>query len=385
MNTLKTPDTEEKLAQMGDLMRFEPAGDQPLSERAVRQVGDALSCITEVTTPTGKMRVLKTMVTTACEKDCLYCPFRAGRDSMRRLTFKPDEMARTFDIIQRAGLVRGLFLSSGVINGGVTTQDKIIDTVEILRRTYDYKGYVHLKIMPGAEYDQIQRAMQLADRVSINMEAPTPERLGRLAPRKDFDGELLQRIAWAHQVRERGEGRASITTQFVVGAVGDTDLELLSLTEKLHRQMSLKRAYYSGFNPISDTPLAHLAPTDPRREFRLYQASFLLRDYDWELESLPFGTDANLPLDRDPKRAWADVFLRGAPVDVMRASRRELLHVPGIGPRGADAILRARRQGRLTDLAHLRAIGIRAPEQIAPYILLDGRRPAQQLTFPGLG
>ena len=384
MNVRSTPDAIEKLAQLGDVTRYEPAGDRPLSERrapAALRVADVMSCIAHVTTPKGKMPVLKAMATTACENNCYYCPFRAGRSSMRRLTFQPDELARAFDSLQRARLVEGIFLSSGIVNGGVSAQDKILDTVEIIRQKYGYQGYVHLKIMPGAEYDQLRRAMQLADRVSVNLEAPTPERLSALAPKKDFSGELLERLRWAHQIRQRERVRASTVTQFVVGAVGDTDLELLSLSERLYRQMGLRRTYYSGFNPIGETPFESLPPTSPLRERRLYQASFLLRDYSWDVEELPFAGDANLRLDIDPKRAWAEEHLRHAPVEVMRASRHDLLRVPGIGPRGADAIIRARRSGRLTDLAHLRAIGVRSLGRAAPYILLDGRRPPQQLAL----
>ncbi len=118
---------------------------------------------------------------------------------------------------------------------------------------------------------------------------------------------------------------------------------------------------------------------DPLREFRLYQASFLLRDYDWDVEALPFLADGNLRTDVDPKRAWADRHLRHNPVEIMRADRAQLMRIPGIGPRYAEAIMEARRQGRLTDLHHLRQIGIRAPEQAAPYLLLDGKRPPVQM------
>ncbi len=382
-------DPVEKLMQVGDPNAFEPVGDRPASERPAGSASGLLSCITHVTTPTGKKPVLKAMVTTACEKNCFYCPFRAGRSRTERVTFKPDEMALAFDRLQRAGLVDGIFLSSGIVNGGVVTQDRIIDTVEIIRRKYHYTGYVHLKIMPGAEYDQIARAMQLADRVSVNLEGPTPERLAALAPKKDFSAELLERIEWAHTIRQQawadapGLARASIVTQFVVGAVGDTDLELLSLTASLHRRMGLARSYYSRFNPVEDTPVENHAPTPPLREFRLYQASFLLRDYGWDVEDLPFEGPGNLRLDVDPKQAWADGHLRESPVEVMRASRQELMRVPGIGPKGAEAILRARRAGRLAGLDDLRALGIRGVERAAPYILLDGRRPAYQLPLIG--
>jgi len=174
---------------------------------------------------------------------------------------------------------------------------------------------------------------------------------------------------------------ARSVTQFVVGAVGDTDQELLSLSDRLYRKFGLARAYYSGFHPVEQTPFENLTPTDPLREYRLYQASFLLRDYGWSVEDLSFLEDGNLRIDVDPKRAWAERNLREAPVDVMNATRRQLLRVPGIGPIGAEAIIRARRLGGLTDLAHLRKLNIHAPEQAAPYILLAGRRPVIQMTM----
>jgi predicted DNA-binding helix-hairpin-helix protein len=340
-------------------------------------------CITNVATPKGKKPILKTMLTTACEKNCNYCPFRAGRSKMKRLTFTPDELASGLDTLQRSGQVEGMFLSSGIIKGSVTTQDKIIDTAEIVRNRYHYQGYLHLKVMPGIEYDQLYRLMQLADRVSVNLEGPTQERLDALAPKKDFQRELLSMLQLAEQIRRTHpyEKLAGTVTQFVVGAVGDTDQELLSLSDRLYRQYGLTRAYYSGFSPVIQTPFENVPATDPLREHRLYQASFLLRDYGWRVEDLPFLTDGNMLLEMDPKRAWAERYLRQAPIDIMKASRQQLLRVPGIGPMGADAILKARRLGRLTDLSHLRQLNIRAPEQAAPYILLDGHRPVVQLSL----
>ncbi|GAC1565019.1 MAG: putative DNA modification/repair radical SAM protein [Ktedonobacteraceae bacterium] len=290
-------------------------------------------------------------------------------------------MAGAFDTLQRADRVQGLFLSSGIIKGSVTTQDKIIDTIEIIRSRYDYRGYIHLKIMPGVQYEQLYRAMQLADRVSVNLEGPTQYRLSSLAPKKDFANELLKMLRWAELIRldNPHQKLARTVTQFVVGAVGDTDHELLSLSERLYRHLGLTRAYYSGFSPVEQTPFENLAPTDPLREFRLYQASFLLRDYGWKVEDLPFMSDGNMLLDMDPKRAWAEQHLRNAPLEIMTAGRAQLLRVPGIGPVGADAIISARRQGKLTDLSHLRKLHINAPEQAAPYVLLDGHRPASQM------
>lgn len=375
----------DTLSSMGDVTRFEPVGDQPLQERRVPryQAGNLEDCINLVATPKGPARVLNTMITTACERNCFYCPFRAGRGKTRRVTFTPDAVAGAAVQLAEAGQIDGMFISSGIIKGGITTQDKIIDAGELVRRKHGYRGYLHLKIMPGAEYDQIYRAMQIADRVSINLEAPTQQRLEEIAPHKQFNDELLKMLLWAENIRRENPHRklASTVTQFVVGAVGDTDLELLSLSEHLYRAARISRAYYSAFSPIVQTPFENYRPTEGIRARRLYQASFLLRDYGWNLEDMPFVDAGNLLTETDPKTAWAQLYLAQQPVDVMRADREALLRVPGIGPRTADKILRARRQRRLTDLSQLRALGMRAPEQAAPYILLDGIRPPTQLSL----
>ncbi|CUS06318.1 conserved protein of unknown function [Candidatus Promineifilum breve] len=342
--------------------------------------------VTHVHLPNGRlMPLLKTMMTTACERDCHYCPFRAGRSQTRRVTFSPDEMAKAFNDMRRAGAVDGLFLSSGIIGGGVRAQDKLLDTVDIIRHKFGYRGYVHLKIMPGAERDQVLRAAQLADRLSINLEAPTPQRLAALAPKKQFIDELLTPLRWIEQFRrerpahENVKGRwPSSVTQFVVGAVDETDLELLSAVAHLNHTASLQRAYFSAFRPVADTPLENRTAEDPWREHRLYQASFLFRDYGFDLEEMPFDAAGRLPLDTDPKRAWAAANLRHAPVEVNRAAREELLRVPGIGPKGAAAILRARRQATLRSVGDLRQIGVRTKD-IEPFVLLDGRQPEFQL------
>lgn len=383
------PDPVEKLTLLADATRFEPAGSDPVAEGQRQEsvqpyaarASKPLPCISEVSTPYGKKPLLKSMMTTACERNCFYCPFRAGRSKTQRITFSPDEMADTFDLMQRGGHVDGLFLSSGIIKGSVTTQDKIIDTAEIVRKKHGYRGYVHLKIMPGAERDQVRRAMQLADRVSVNLEGPTEQRLRDLAPKKDYWGELIQRLQWISQLRQEEGLRASVVTQMVLGAVGDTDLEHLTITEHLYNQLHLKRTYYSRFSPVVQTPFAERPATSAQREFRLYQASFLLRDYGWSVEDLPFGQDTNLPLNVDPKQAWAEVNLRQAPVEVNRADRAQLLRVPGIGPKLADAILKARSRGVLSDTAHLRQLGLRNLERALPYILLNGSAPVQQLSL----
>jgi predicted DNA-binding helix-hairpin-helix protein len=334
--------------------------------------------------PNGqKMMLLKTLLSSACERDCFYCPFRTGRD-FRRATFKPAEFASLFAKLSAANMAEGMFLSSGVAGGGVRTQDKLLATAEILRKKYQYRGYIHLKIMPGAEKDQVYRAMQLADRVSVNLEAPNTERLARLAPHKMFIEELLQPLKWVEEFRSTipaykfWKGRApSTVTQFVAGGSDESDLELLTATSWLNKNVRLKRAYFSAFNPIPGTPFENKAATDPMREHRLYQASFLLRDYGFDLEDLPFTSQSNLPLHTDPKQAWAQMNLREHPIEINKAERRELIRIPGIGPKGAEAILRARKTSRLHDLSILRKLGIVA-ERAAPFILLDGRKAPQQ-------
>jgi predicted DNA-binding helix-hairpin-helix protein len=337
--------------------------------------------------PNGKqVKLLKTLLSSACERDCYYCPFRAGRD-FRRATFKPDEFATMFMKLNQADIAEGIFLSSGIAAGGANTQNRILDTAEILRKKFGFRGYMHLKIMPGAEKGQVERAMQLADRVSINLEAPNTERLAKLAPHKIFIEELFRPLKWVEEIRRSqpaykfwGGKYPSAVTQFVAGGADESDLELLTTTDWLMKNVRLKRAYFSAFHPISDTPLENKPAVDPLREHRLYQASFLLRDYGFDLEDMPFLQNGNLPLPTDPKLAWAQQNLSEQPVEINRAEKKDLLRVPGIGLKGAEAVLSARRLGRLRDLTALRKLGI-VVARAAPFLLLDGRRPALQMAM----
>ncbi|MBN8580175.1 MAG: hypothetical protein J0L96_05850 [Anaerolineae bacterium] len=337
--------------------------------------------------PNGKsIQLLKTLLSSACERDCFYCPFRAGRD-FRRATFKPDEFAGLFSKMNQSGFAQGVFLSSGIAAGGVRTMDKLLDTAHILRKTHGFKGYLHLKIMPGSEKDQVYRAMQLADRVSVNLEAPSTERLAKLAPHKVFIEELMRPLRWVEEIRRTvpaykfWNGKyPSTVTQFVAGGADESDLELLNTTQWLMKNVRLKRAYFSAFHPILDTPLENKAAVNPMREHRLYQASFLLRDYGFELEDLPFTSDENLPLHTDPKLAWAQMNLVHAPIEVNLADKQQLIKIPGVGTKGADAILTARRTQKLRDLSALKKLGVIA-ERAAPYVLLDGKRMASQLAL----
>jgi predicted DNA-binding helix-hairpin-helix protein len=234
--------------------------------------------------------------------------------------------------------------------------------------------------MPGAESAQIEQAARLADRLSINLEGANATRLGQLAPKKDFGQQLLPPLYWVRQNKALFDPwikAPSLTTQFVVGPAGEADRELLTTVNSLYRQANLARAYYSAFNPIADTPFANLPKTPVRREHRLYQADWLLRFYGFELNEIPVDSTGNLPQENDPKLVWAQSHL-SQPIEVNRATRAELLRVPGIGPKSAEAIIAARREGRLTDVDQLKHLGVWT-NRATPYILLNGRRPAYQL------
>ena len=374
----------EKLKVLAPAMAFEPAEETSVRRQMSAPCASRIKLsdsIHRAVMPGGKrIALLKTLLTSVCENNCNYCAFRQERD-IRRVTFTPDELARAFIQLQKAGIAEGIFLSSGIAGGGVRIQDRLVATAEILRRRYEFGGYIHLKIMPGAEKDQIEAAMRLADRVSVNLEAPSSDLLAQLAPQKTFKDGLLQELKWIEGIRRDTPGKwPSSTTQFVVGAGTESDLDLLVMTEYLQRETHLARAYFSSFSPVPETPLEFHSPSPPLREHRLYQSSFLIRDYGFTVEELPFNDKGHLPLNRDPKLAWAEEHLTHSPVELNRVGRHELLRVPGIGPVGARRILHERRRGLLRDLSDLHKLGISSP-RAAPFILLDGHRPAQQLSF----
>ena len=380
-------DTLKMLSGQMELEHAEESRGEPAKPACFTPKEKRAAFVHPAQLPNGKqIHLLKTLLSSACERDCYYCPFRAGRD-FRRATFRPQEFAELFMKLNQSKAVEGIFLSSGIAAGGANTQSKILDTAEILRKRFGFRGYMHLKIMPGAEKGQVERLMQLADRVSINLEAPNTERLAKLAPHKTFMEELFRPLRWVEEIRQsqpasKGwNGRwPSTVTQFVAGGSDESDLELLTTTDWLMKNVRLKRAYFSAFSPIRDTPMENKAAVDPMREHRLYQASFLLRDYGFDLEDMPFAHDGNLPLPTDPKLAWAQMNLTERPVEINRAEKRDLLRVPGIGLKGAEAILKARRTGKLRELSSLRKLGIIVP-RAAPFLLLDGKRPVNQLVM----
>jgi predicted DNA-binding helix-hairpin-helix protein len=387
-------DIREKLNVLGQAAQYDDLMSRGFfapPEADDRPVRDMTPCVSHLTTPDGRRKpILKVLQTSACENNCHYCAFRAGRD-FRRVTLPPDELAHAFDLMYRSGIVDGLFLSSGII-GTARTMDQMIATAELIRGRYAYRGYIHLKLLPGAETAHIERAVALADRVSVNLEAPTAPALAVLAPQKRLDaltGPLLAAHGIIRGLRADDGGRRpaiggaglGMSTQFVVGPAGETDRELLSMAQMLYRQAGLSRTYYSAFSPIPRTPLEEAAATDPRREFRLYQADFLLRQYGFAVEELPFDARGRLDEGLDPKSAWARAHPELFPLEVNRAAPRELMRVPGIGPKSARAIVVARRSSPIRGLNELRRLGARA-DQAAPFILLAGVRPPYQLPLP---
>jgi predicted DNA-binding helix-hairpin-helix protein len=241
---------------------------------------------------------------------------------------------------------------------------------------------VHLKLLPGATRGQVERAGQIAQRVSVNLEAPSMARLSRIAPKKLRD-EVLDPMRWASEFMRRGRGRwasAGQTTQFVVGAADESDREILTTTSYLYSHLDLHRAYFSAFRPVPRTPLEDKPFTPAWREHRLYQCDFLFRMYGFAMDELVFDEAGRLPRDADPKMMWARAHPECFPIEVNRASRQDLLRVPGIGPRSAARILRVRRGARLTSLSDLRKVGA-VGARAAPFILLAGRRPPYQLAL----
>jgi predicted DNA-binding helix-hairpin-helix protein len=371
------PDVQQKLAILGGEASDEIT-DVPASEKIKHPTGMIYNATQEGGRTT---RLFKVLQTNACRYACKYC-FTSCAIRRKRTTFKPDELATTFVSLREQKRVDGLFLSSGIVPDADTTMEKMIATVERLRLQEGYTGYIHLKLIPGASFEYIERAVELADRVSLNLEAPNQARLNDLAPDKEFAGNMWGRMAWAAELikRARQEGRQaarSLTTQFVVGAVGESDRELLETVQRAHRELGLWRAYFSAFHPIERSPLADAPAEDPTRALRLYQSDFMLRDYGFRYDELPFDEQGLLPRDRTPKQAWAEGHLH-EPIEVNRAPRHVLLKVPGIGPKSADKIIAARREARLRDITQLKALGV-TTGWAAPYVLLDGRRIPEQL------
>jgi len=347
--------------------------------------------ITKVRYPgRGATRLMRVMQTNACSLSCGYCPTFCG-GKVRRTYLSPEEVARVFMDAHRAGLADGLFLTSGVPGRPSRMTDRMLAAVELLRRREDFRGYVHLKLLPGAEPAQVDAAVRLASRVSVNLEAPGPAYVRALASEKDFAGDLLPnleragRLMLERRLAQMPSPFAAVgtTTQFVVGAAGEQDREILGVVTGLERRRLLHHAHFSAFQPVAGTPFEDRRPTPATRELRLYQAEHLVRQYGFGYEELVFGADGNLPLDDDPKTAWAFAHPERFPVEVSRAPYEILVRVPGIGPATARALVQSRRRAVIRYSGDLRAAGVDV-SRAGWFLTLRARRlasspPARQL------
>lgn len=376
---IRCSDWIRKAGLLAESARFDLCGACALPGGARRRDPNSPeSWVYPAALPDGRtVRLLKVLQTNVCSKNCLYCANRVTRDIPRE-TLSPEELARLFDEMRRARLVQGLFLSSAISGCPDRDMARMTATAEILRGRYKFHGYIHLKILPGASREAIERAARLADRISINLEAPGEEALRKVAGQKRFSQDILQQVRWIHEVlRDPGLRAKSHTTQFVVGAAQETDRDILAWTERLYRGESLARAYFSAYQiPDPDTPLDS-APAPLLREHRLYQADFLLRKYGFRFEEMVFESDGNLSLALDPKQAWAQRHPETFPVDLATAPRELLLRVPGIGPVSAAKICKLRKEGPGPDpAACLRRLGVVVARAL-PYCLWKGRALAE--------
>jgi putative DNA modification/repair radical SAM protein len=332
----------------------------------------------------GCVNLFKVLMTNVCTNDCGYCVNQIGRDCPRT-SFRTDELAGIFSEMVQKRRVTGLFLSSGIAGDPSRTMQSMIDAVHILRNRYQFKGYIHLKILPGASYSCVEEACRIATRVSVNMEAPTAAHLARLSAKKDIHSGILERMNWVRGLTEKNPRLApgGQTTQFVVGAAGESDRDLLTRTDSLYGEIGLKRVYFSAFRPVSDSRLENLTPTPPLREHRLYQADWLLRIYGFSLREvdLALGSSGNLVLDQDPKQLIARAQPWFFPVDINKASYAELLRVPGIGPTSAQKIVDVRKESKIDSLKQLQKMRV-VVKRAAPYIRYNGMLDwEKQLSF----
>jgi len=322
----------------------------------------------------GFVCLFKVLLTNVCTNDCAYCVNQIGRDILRT-SFQPEELAKLFMQLYTRRLARGLFLSSGIAANASRTMESMVKTVEILRHRYEFDGYIHLKILPGASFGCVEEGCKLASRVSVNIEAPTVQHLAKLSAKKNLYQGIVEPMRWVQKLTATNEVLlpSGQTTQFVVGAAGETDRDILHTAEALYGEVKLRRVYFSPFRPVTNSPLEGLPPAPPLRAHRLYQADWLLRVYRFSPQEveLALGEKGNLTLKKDPKLVIAERRPWLFPVDVNRASYDELLRVPGIGPVSAGRIIEARREHSIDAMAQLRKMRV-VTKRAASFIWFKG-------------
>jgi len=344
--------------------------------------------------PNGKIiNLFKVLLTNTCELNCLYCANRKNRNFIRD-EFTPQGLSQTFIQYLQKNFVQGLFLSSAIKDNPQKTMDKMLETCMILRKKYHYPGYIHLKVLPGSTPEQMEKATELANRVSLNLEAPSKERLKRLSPEKiSFSlSENLKTLSRIVEQRKKGlqqvqalslpkgqDFAPSLSTQLVVGPAGETDRELVNLTGELHEKYNLSRVYFSAFVPIPQTPLENFSSTPLTREHRLYQADWLIHFYGFKAKEFTFDENGNLSLEKDPKLIWAEKNMHLFPIEINHADYYRLLRIPGIGPVSAKRIFEYRKKNKIRTLQELKSLGA-VTKRAEKFILLDGKKTFSSLT-----
>jgi predicted DNA-binding helix-hairpin-helix protein len=336
--------------------------------------------------PGMRMSLLRILMTNACSYNCHYCPMRQDRP-MQRTLLKPEELVRIFLEAHARGWCQGLFITTGIPGRPVKVMDDLIQVLELLRERHRFGGYIHVKLVAGGETAQIDRLTQLANRVSLNFEAPCGKSLAQIAPEKSFsttlhDFERVRKlVVLEREAQDHGRprdplhpgGASGMTMQFVVGATPDTDRSLLGTITQLRAGGGVHHPHFSAFRPISNTPMEGAPAAPALREHRLYQAAYLLGDYGFTPEEVVFEANGNLPLAQDPKTAWALAHPESFPAEVRTASYEELVRVPGIGPLAARRIVAQRSNQVFRGLSDLRALGV-VTTRAAGFLLLGGRR-----------
>lgn len=313
--------------------------------------------------------LLKVLFTNSCKYDCAYCINRRSND-IPRAGFTVKELVDITINFYRRNYIEGLFLSSGVVKSADYTMERLANVAKQLRLEHKFNGYIHLKAIPGASPELIHMAGLYADRLSVNIEIPSEPNLQLLAPEKDFQSVLNPMGLIKTGIEQSREERrimrkapiftpAGQSTQLIIGATPDTDRQILTLASGLYTQNSLKRVYYSGYNPTNlyDKRLPALTTPPLRRENRLYQADWLLRFYQFGVNEIVNDTNPDLDLEIDPKLGYALRNPHLFPIDVNRADYHMLLRIPGVGVKSAKMILAARRFRRLNS-ANLQKIGV---------------------------
>jgi predicted DNA-binding helix-hairpin-helix protein len=306
------------------------------------------------------MPLFKVLMTNKCSNDCTYCMNNCS-NKFERVELTSTELTSIFLDYYNNRLVEGLFLSSGVPGDVEVSMENMVDVARQLRKEHGYQGYIHLKILPGASYDLIKRAMSLANRVSINIESATSEGFDQLSSTKNFNTDILRRMKWITRLIKKDENLAPSgqTTQFIVGASDESDEDILKRVDWLNKKIDIKRSYFSAFNSMKGTPLENRAEPNPKRTGRLYQADHLINSYGFHLDELIFEENGNMKVELDPKYSAALSNIDQFPIELNEASYKELLRVPGIGKISARRIIGFRRKGRnFKKLEELKEIGV---------------------------